>query len=77
MIQIDRQRRLTLLRWLKQGYIEEREIASLNPHNLTAGELSERLDRLIKANPEGQCNRMKRLGLCPYNDPTGANQVIP
>ncbi len=67
-IEIDREMKLKLLKWLKQGYIDNFELLSLvKQHPISDDELDAELDRLMKKihRDEG-CSRFERLGLCPY-----------
>lgn len=66
-IQIDRERRLLLLKWLKQGYIDSWEIGKLdNLKDLTREEIETELDRLAACMHDEECERLQRLGYCPY-----------
>ena len=62
---LTREIKLTLLRWLKQGFIDLVELHSLqNTHPLTPEALESELDRLIMLDGSNECQRLKRLGFC-------------
>lgn len=64
-IQINREKRLLLLKWLKQGYIDALELSQLQKDNqMTADEIESELDRLAKFMHNEDCQRLQRLGLC-------------
>lgn len=66
-IQINREKRLLLLKWLKQGFIEWVELSMLYHNNsMTREEIEKELDYLAKVNDGKGCERYKRLGLCKY-----------
>lgn len=65
-ITIDREKRLLLLKWLKQGYIDGLEINDLREFKLTGEEIETELDRLAASMHDEQCERLQRLGFCPY-----------
>lgn len=66
-IQIDRDKKLLLLRWLKQGYIDSFELSELqrdNDNQITVEEIERELDRLTRVMGDEECMRLQRLGLC-------------
>lgn len=64
-IVIDREKRITLLRWLKRGVIESDELDKLNGlKDLTKEEIESELDRLVASCHDEECERLKRLGYC-------------
>ncbi|MCD8301528.1 MAG: hypothetical protein LUC44_00750 [Prevotellaceae bacterium] len=66
-IQIDRNIRLTLLRWLKQGYIDRQELSQIeseSDHKMTVGEMLKEIDECVKLYGYMQCRRCQKLGLC-------------
>ena len=68
-IQINREKRLLLLKWLKQGYIDALELSQLQKDNqMTADEIESELDRLAKWTYNEDCQRLQRLGLCKLKE---------
>lgn len=66
-ITIDREKRLMLLKWLKQGYIDSVELGTLERlKKLTREEIETELDRWAACRHDEQCERLQRLGYCPY-----------
>lgn len=64
-IQIDRDKKLLLLRWLKQGYIDSMELNELQRDNqITIEEIERELDRLTRVMGDEECMRLQRLGFC-------------
>lgn len=64
-IVIDREKRITLLRWLKRGVIDSEELDKINGlKDLTTEEMESELDRLTKCYHKEQCERIRRLGYC-------------
>lgn len=64
-IQIDREKKIILLRWLKRGVIDSGELDKLNGlKDLTDEEIEAELDRLAAICHDEQCERLKRLGYC-------------
>jgi len=64
---LDRETKLMLLKWLKNGYIDKMEFLSLKQmvdDSMTMEEIQDKLDRLAS---EDDCERLKRLGICPYS----------
>lgn len=71
-IALDREKRLTLLRWLKRGAIDRRELSDLATEadkSMTAEELESELDRLTMLQGGEECQRLQRLGFCKYGKP--------
>lgn len=66
-ITVDREKRLLLLKWLKQGYIDSWEINDLREFKkLTREEEEAELDRIVVILRDENCERLQRLGYCPY-----------
>lgn len=64
-IKLDREKKITLLKALKEGFIDDREIrAWLTFSDTPREEIERELDRLTKIQHPDTCNRLKRLGLC-------------
>ncbi len=65
-IPIDRQKRIILLNWLKQGSIDNAEYSSLLDveQKRTREEIIADLDRLTISNGLETCRRCQRLNLC-------------
>lgn len=64
-IALTREIKLTLLRWLKQGFIDVVELHTLqDAEPLTDEEVERELDRLCMVSGDSECERLKRLGLC-------------
>jgi hypothetical protein len=64
-IVIDREKRLTLLRWLKRGVIDSDELDNLSGvKSLTDEELQRELDNVTRQCHDQECERIKRLGYC-------------
>lgn len=64
-IVIDREKRITLLRWLKRGVIDSEELNGLNGlKDLTREEIEAELDRLATICHDEECERLQRLGYC-------------
>ena len=75
-IVIDREKRLTLLRWLKRGVIDSDELDNLSGvKSLTDEELQRELDNVTRQCHDQECERIKRLGYCKagYNKYLNAN----
>lgn len=69
-IALDREKRLTLLRWLKRGAIDRRELADIASDNpMTREEVEAELDRLTMLQGGEECQRLQRLGFCKYGKP--------
>lgn len=70
-IELTRELKLTLLRWLKQGYIDKMELVTLQSENeMTMDEALAELERLERLRYSGvdECGRCRRLGLCKYEN---------
>ena len=66
-IAIDREKRLLLLKWLKQGCIDSVELGRLEQeHPMTDDELETELRRLACFFHEEECQRLQDMGFCPY-----------
>ena len=64
-IMIDREKRLMLLRWLKQGVIDSRELDRLRALEIfTEEEIEKMFDTMYRINHDEICERIKRLGYC-------------
>lgn len=56
---------MLLLKWLKQGYIEDLELSTLErTEQSTRKELEQRLERLMELSGVIDCARLRRLGEC-------------
>lgn len=65
MIQLNREKKMLLLKWLKQGYLEDLELSMLKQtEKVTRSELERQLERLTKLNGAIECARLRRLGEC-------------
>lgn len=63
---IDREKRITLLRWLKRGVIDGEELDELRGlKGFTIEEIESELDRMAALCHKEECERLKRLGYCP------------
>ncbi len=68
-IKIDREKRLKLLRWLKQGYIDPTEWSMMdNECQMTREELEQQLDEFAKCSGYVTCRRCQRMGVCELKD---------
>jgi len=66
-IAIDRDKRLLLLKWLKQGYIDSVELGDLKQESpITADEIEAELRRLAFVTLGEDCQRLQDMGFCPY-----------
>ena len=66
-IELNREKKITLLQALQRGYIEDDELRGwLSYDTATADEIERELDRLMKAQHPADCHRLQRLGLCLY-----------
>ena len=64
-IELDRQKKLTLLQALQAGYIDDAAIREwLTSSDTPRAEIERELDRLVRLSHPDNCNRLKRLGLC-------------
>ncbi len=64
-IPMNRERKLMLLRWLKQGYIDSMELSRMQKESpITDDEIETELDRLAKCMHDEECKRLQRLGFC-------------
>lgn len=64
-IVIDREKRITLLRWLKRGVIDSEELDEMRGlDSLTLDEIDSELDRLTAISHDEDCDRLRRLGYC-------------
>ena len=64
-IPMNRERKLLLLRWLKQGYIDSLELSQIQKDNpITDEEIENELDRLAICMHDEECQRLQRLGFC-------------
>lgn len=64
-IKLDREKKITLLKALQVGYIEDVTIRGWITHSDTPREeIEQELDRLTKIQHPDTCKRLKRLGLC-------------
>lgn len=64
-IVIDREKRITLLKWLKRGIIDSEELDKLNGlKDLTNEEIEKELDRMAALCHDEECERLRRLGYC-------------
>lgn len=64
-IELDKAKKITLLRWLQQGYIDGVELLAIQREDpMTDEEINEELDRLAKYRHAEQCERLRRLGFC-------------
>ncbi len=62
---LNRDSKIMLLRWLKQGYIESTELDKLQRDNpMTDEELDAELDHLASIFHDEECERYQRLGYC-------------
>lgn len=71
VIPIDREKRIELLKWLKQGYIDGDTLAmwgDTKVKSMTDGQLQAEMARLHRCMYPDDCRRLKGLGLCvDYN----------
>ena len=70
-IDIDREKKLMLLDWLRKGVIDADQLNELNSkavQKLTREEIEAELDRLTAWNHDEECERLKRLGYCRSSD---------
>lgn len=66
-LELDREKKITLLQALQRGYIEDVELRDwLSCNTATDEEIEIELDRLTKATHPDTCKRVQRLGLCLY-----------
>lgn len=66
-IAIDRAKRVLLLKWLKQGYIDSLELDDLRQeHPITSDEVESELRRLAYVFHDEDCQRLQEMGFCPY-----------
>ncbi len=64
-IPIDREIKLLLLKWLRQGFIDGVELNMLyHKKPLSREEIEKELDHLAKISDGRECERLKRLRLC-------------
>lgn len=64
-IPMNREKKLLLLRWLKQGYIDSLELSQIQKDNpITDDEIESELDRLAMCMHDEECQRLQRLGFC-------------
>lgn len=64
-IPLTREIKLTLLNWLRQGYVDTVELHALqDAADLNPDEVEAELDRLVMLDGSKECERLKRLGLC-------------
>ena len=76
-IVIDREKRLTLLRWLKRGVIDSDELDNLSGvKSLTDEELQRELDNVTRQCHDQECERIKRLGYCKAGARTLTKQEV-
>ncbi len=66
-IWLNRDEKIMLLRWLKQGYIESRELDKFKRENpMTRDEIEAELDYYANIYHDEECKRYQRLGYCQY-----------
>lgn len=66
-IAIDRAKRMLLLKWLKQGYIDGVEFDDLRQAQpITADEIEDEIRRLARLTHVEDCQRLQDMGVCPY-----------
>lgn len=64
-IELDREKKITLLQALQRGYLEREDIEPwFSVGTMPLEEIEGELDRLTKSTHPDTCNRVKRLGLC-------------
>lgn len=67
MIQLDKEKRLMLLRWLKYGIDEDEldELKCIREKNMTDEEIEKALERIYLADYQFSiCARLQRIGRC-------------
>ena len=64
-IMIDREKRIMLLRWLKQGVIDSRELDRIRALEIfTEEEIEKKFDTMYRIDHDEICERIKQLGYC-------------
>lgn len=64
-IVIDREKRIMLLRWLKQGVIDSRELDRIRALEIfSEEEIEKKVDAMYRIDRDEICERIKQLGYC-------------
>lgn len=65
-IKLDHSAKVALLEAIRAGEIDEALLRKLGRNEMTAAEVEAELDRLCKVMHESDCQRLQRLGFCPF-----------
>lgn len=67
-IELDREKRIELLRWLKQGFADSETLEHWLPNDEPLEVLEKRIEHLYKCGYPSDCYRLKKIGCCAeYN----------